>query len=270
MSTRRTFAFVKRNALEMLRDPLIYIFCLGFPVLMLLLFHVINCFTPQKLPIFEATSLVPGIIMFSFTFVMLMGSILVSKDKSSAFLVRLYTSPMKTADFVLGYAFPCFVIGVAQEFICVFFGWLMTLIFGGTYFSFGAAMLLAVAMLPMLLLFLFLGILFGSVLNEKSAPGICSAFICAAGILGGAWMPLDTMGGFETVCRFLPFYPSVYIGRVITGAMHTMPDLSSGQSVPYAFDSVAKLGFIPIAIFLVATVVLSLFAFRRNMTSDKR
>ncbi len=267
---RRTIAFVKRNTLEMLRDPLIYIFCLGFPAIMLLLFQVIMySFVAQKLPIFEATSLVPGIIMFSFTFVMLIESILVSKDRSSAFLIRLYTSPMKTADYVAGYALPCFVVGVVQELVCLFVGWLLSVIMGGTYFSFGAAMLLAVEMLPMLLIFIFLGILFGSALNEKSAPGLCSALICAAGILGGAWMPLDTMGGFETFCRFLPFYPSVYIGRVITGAHHTVPD---GQGAPtlYAFDGVAQLGFIPIAVFLIVAVALALFAFRKNMTSNKR
>ncbi|MGN1060949.1 MAG: ABC transporter permease [Candidatus Coproplasma sp.] len=266
---RRTFAFVKRNTLEMLRDPLIYVFCLGFPVVMLLLFQVINYFIPEYMAIFEATSLVPGIMLFSFTFVMLMESILVSKDRSSAFLVRLYSSPMKTCDYVIGYALPCFVVGVVQEFVCILFGWLMTAIFGGAFFSFGAAMLLVVAMLPILVTFIFFGILFGSVLSDKAAPGLCSALICGAGILGGCWMPLDTMGGFETFCRVLPFYPSVYIGRVITGANHTLPD-AQGNIVKYSFDSVATLGIIPIAVALVAVVVLSLVAFRSNMTSDKR
>lgn len=266
---KRTFAFVKRNSLEMLRDPLIYIFCLGFPVVMLLMFQVINSFVPQKMPIFEANSLVPGIMMFSFTFVMLMCSIMVSKDRTSAFLVRLYTSPMKTADYVVGYALPCFVIGVVQEVVCILFGWILSLITGSAYFSFGMAMLLALSMLPMLIIFIFLGILFGSVLNDKSAPGLCSALICGAGILGGAWMPLDTMGGLETVCRFLPFYPSVYIGRAITGACHSLPN-AAGELPMYSFDGVAKLGLIPIAVCLVLAVVLSLLAFRKNMTSNKR
>ncbi|MGN0812906.1 MAG: ABC transporter permease [Candidatus Coproplasma sp.] len=265
----RTLAFVKRNSLEMLRDPLIYVFCLGFPVIMLVLFQVIVAFTSENLAVFEAKSLVPGIMLFSFTFVMLMESILVSKDRTSAFLVRLYSSPMKTQDYVIGYALPCFAVGVVQEIVCILFGWLLSLIFGGTYLSFGSAVLLALAMLPMLITFIFLGILFGSVLNDKSAPGICSALICAAGILGGCWMPIDSMGGFETFCRVLPFYPSVYIGRVITGATHTLPN-ELGQPVVYAFDSVASLGLIPIAVVLVLSVVLSLIAFRKNMTSDKR
>lgn len=267
---RRTLAFAKRNVLEMLRDPVLYIFCIAFPVLMTLLFQLINYFIEQEQAIFQMTSLVPGMCMFSCTFVMLVCGMLVSKDRASAFLIRLYTSPMRTAEYVAGYALPCLAVGVLQQFICIFFGWLMTLIFGGVYFSFGAALLLVLGMLPILIFFIFLGILFGSLLNDKAAPGICSAFICAAGVLGGAWMPLDTMGGLETFCRFLPFYPSVYIGRIITGAAHTLPDAATGETVLYAFDGVAKLGLVAIFIYLALSVVLSLLAFRKNMTSDKR
>ena len=235
---------------------------------MLVLFQVINKFTAGNTPVFEAPSLIPGLIMFSFTFVMLSVALLTSKDRTTAFLVRLYTSPMRTIDFVLGYTVPCLIVGVGQEVVCIAFGWVVSVIVGGTYFSFGAALLLMLEMLPMLLICIFLGVFFGSVLNDKAAPGITSVFISAAGILGGAWMPLDTMGGFETFCRVLPFYPSVYIGRVITGAVHTQ----TGPQAPsvYAFDSVAVLGIIPIAVFMVASVVLAVVAFRHNMKSGKK
>ncbi len=262
---RMTNAFIKRNFLEMLRDPLSYVFSIGFPVVMIVLFNVIGKYVDGADGMFGAKTLVPGIIMFAFTFVMMLSSLLVSKDRASAFVIRLYTSPMKTADFVLGYTVPFFVVGIAQEVACLAFGGLITLITGGSFFSFGAALLLMLEMLPMLLICIFLGVFFGSVLNEKAAPGISSVFISAAGILGGAWMPLDTMGGFETFCRFLPFYPSVYIGRVITGALHSLPDTGV-----YRFDSVAALGIIPVAVFLVAFAALALVAFKSNMKSDKK
>ena len=267
---RRTAAFIKRNVLEMLRDPLMYIFCLGFPVVMIVLFQIINKYTGGNTPMFAATSLIPGIMMFSFTFVMLMVSLLVSKDRTTAFLVRLYTSPMKTWEYVAGYAIPCFVVGIGQEIACLLFGYIVSLIVGGGYFSFGAAVLLMVEMLPMLLISITFGVFFGSVLNDKSAPAISSVFISAAGILGGAWMPLDTMGGFETFCRVLPFYPSVYLGRVITGGTHSVADAATQTFPVYAFDSVAKLGFIPVAVFLVLGTVLAVVAFKRNMNSDKK
>lgn len=262
---RMTNAFIKRNFLEMLRDPLSYVFSIGFPVVMIILFSVIGKYAEGMDVIFGAKTLIPGMMMFSFTFVMMLSSLLVAKDRTSAFVIRLYTSPMKTVDFVLGYTVPFFAVGIAQEIACLAFGGLIALITGGSFFSFGAALLLMLAMLPMLLICICLGVLFGSVLNEKAAPGISSVFISAAGILGGAWMPLDTMGGFETFCRFLPFYPSVYIGRVITGASHSVPDMGA-----YTFDSVAALGIIPIAVFLIVLAALALIAFKRNMKSDKK
>lgn len=265
---RRLLNFTKRNFLEMLRDPLIYVFCLGFPLVMIILFNVIAHFTGE-MSTFEAPSLMPGMVMFSFSFLMLTESLLVSKDRTSAFILRLYTSPMKTYDYVLGYLIPCFAIGIIQEIVCIFVGYIVSLIVGGAFFSFGAALLLMVEMLPMLFTFLFLGILFGTVLNDKSGPGVTSVIITAAGILGGAWMPLDIMGGFETFCRFLPFYPTVYIGRVITGAYHTVAEPGVAPQV-YAFDGTAALGFIPIFLYLAAAIALSLFAFEYKKKSDKK
>lgn len=266
---RRACAFMKRNTLEMLRDPLIYVFCLAFPVVLCLLFRVINKFTGGNTPMFEAAALVPGIMMFSFSFVMLLVTLNVSKDRTSAFLIRLYTSPMRPAEYVIGYTLPCFVIGVVQEIVCVFVGWITTIAFGGEYFSFGAALLLMLEMLPILIIFIFFGVLLGSLLNDKAGPGICSVFISAAGILGGAWMPLDIMGGFETFCRFLPFYPSVYLGRVITGAVHTSTD-PLVSAAKYAFDGTAVWGLVALGIYLILSVVLSLFAFGKNMKNDNR
>lgn len=267
---RMTNAFIKRNFLEMLRDPLSYIFCIGFPVVMIILFNIIGKYADGATSIFNAKTLTPGMIMFAFTFVMMLCSLLVAKDRTSAFVVRLYTSPMKTVDFVLGYTVPFFAVGVVQEVVCVFVGWIVSLVVGGGYFAFGAAVLLMLEMLPMLIICVAFGVFIGSVLNEKAAPAISSIFVSAAGILGGAWMPLDVMGGFETFCRFLPFYPSVYIGRVITGAEHSAIDPVTQTFPAYTFDSVAKLGFIPIAVFLALGCVLAAVAFRRNMKSDKK
>lgn len=265
-----TRAFIKRNVLEMLRDPIIYVFCIGFPVVMLILFQVINLYTAGETPMFEAKSLIPGITVFSFSFVALVMSLLVSKDRSSAFLIRLFASPMGVGDFILGYSVPCLAVGVVQEFVCIFSGWIIALAVGAEYFTFGACLLLALAELPMLLISVFIGIFFGSALGEKSAPGICSVFISASGILGGAWMPLDAMGGFESFCRFLPFYPSTYLGRVITGATHTLPDTMTGETIAYSFDIVAKLSLVAIAVYLVLSAVLALLFFNRATREKKR
>ena len=75
-------------------------------------------------------------------------------------------------------------------------------------------------------------------------------------------MPIETMGGFETFCRFLPFYPSIYIGRIITNSTNAL-------GLTYTFNSIATLGLIPIFILMFASIILTIVVFKKNMTSDK-
>ena len=254
--------FYKRNLKEVLRDPIIYIFCLGFPIVMFLLFFVLNKYTSGHTPMFELYSLLPAIIVFSYSFVMLTLALIVSKDKQTFFLKRLYSSPMKSYHFILGYFFVGLIIGVLQTLVCVITGFVISLISKDGFVPFGDILLLIISQLPLLITNVFLGILFGTIFNDKAAPGVCSIFISLAGILGGCWMPIETMGGFETICRFLPFYPSVYIGRVVTNATN-----SFGQT--YTFSRVAGVGLIPITVFMAVSVILAIVAFKKNMVSDK-
>lgn len=257
----KTINFFKRNLKEVLRDPLIYIFCLGFPIVMFLLFFILNKYTNGHTPIFETLSLLPGIIVFSYSFVLLTLSINVSKDKQTFFLKRLYSSPMKYWDFILGYFLLGLFLGVLQTLICIFTAFIISLFDNSGFVSIGNILLLILSNLPILITSIFVGILLGSLLNDKSAPGVSSIYISLSGILGGCWMPIETMGGFETFCRFLPFYPSVYIGRIITNAINTL-------GTPYSFNDIAGLGLIPICLFLIASIVLTIITFRKMMISD--
>ena len=254
--------FYKRNLKEILRDPIIYIFCLGFPITMFLLFYVINMFSNGNTPTFELLSLFPGIIVFSYSFVMLTLAVIVSKDKQTFFLKRLYSSPMKSYHFILGYFLVGLCIGLLQTVVCIITGFIISLISNVSFISFGSVLLLIISQAPMLITNIFVGILFGTIFNDKSAPGICSVFISLVGILGGCWMPIETMGSFETFCRFLPFYPSVYIGRIITCSKNAL-------GIAYTFNNVAGLGLIPICLFMLSSIGLTIIAFRKNMISDK-
>lgn len=262
----RAIIFAGRNFKEMTRDPVIYIFCLAFPVAMLALFAVINHYSGGKSPVFEFPSLIPGVITFSYSFIMLTQCLLVSKDKTTSLLKRLYTSPMKKIDFVIGYALPAFILGLIQTAVCIVAGYVISLFIGSGYIGFGKCLLLAVEQLPALTLNVFLGIIVGALLNEKSAPAITSIVISASGILGGAWMPLDTMGGFESFCKLLPFYPSVYLGRIITGATHTPTDFANPAAVSaYSFDTTGVISVIVLSVYLLAAIVLSVITFGKTM-----
>lgn len=209
--------FARRNLKEMLRDKLGCFFFLGFPLALLLMFRLIDSYIPAEgIDMFAMPKLLPGIVVFAYTFVMLYTALLVAKDKTTAFLLRLYASPMRTADYIIGYATPGVVIGILQTAVCFLVANLLLWIDKASLLSFIVFVKMMIFTLPLLLSFCFLGIFFGACLSEKAAPGIASVFISLAGVLSGAWMPLETMGKLENIASYLPFYPAVRIGRHLT------------------------------------------------------
>lgn len=253
--------FFNRNLKEILRDPIIYVFCLGFPVVMLLLFNIINKYSGGNTPLFELPSLLPALLVFSYSFVMLNVALVVSKDRQTFFLKRLFSSPMKSYHFILGYFSVGLIIGLLQTLICIVSGFVLSVATGVEFIPFTRILLLIVSQLPVLVTNVFLGILLGTIFGDKTAPGICSVFISIAGILGGCWMPIETMGNFQSFCRVLPFYPSVYIGRTITRSVNAF-------GVTYSFNDIAKLGLLNIAVFTLLSVIVTIVAFKKKMVSD--
>jgi ABC-2 type transport system permease protein len=205
--------FAGRTAREILRDPLSFVFCLGVPLIMLVaMYALFSSLAPGGL--FSLDSLTPGIAVFSGTFTMLYVTLLVSRDRTTWFLTRLYTSPMRNTDFVLGYALPGILIGLCQVVICYLTAMVTGLVTGSTDWISGRIFPAILCLLPIIVTYVFTGILFGSLFSDKAAPGLSSIVISAAGFLSGAWMPLETLAsGFQAFCAALPFYPAVRSGR---------------------------------------------------------
>ena len=56
------------------------------------------------------------------------------------------------------------------------------------------------------LFFIAIGILLGSIVNEKAVGGVASIVIAGQSILSGMWFPLDGLGkGVITFMNILPF-----------------------------------------------------------------
>ena len=112
----RMLTFARRNAKEILRDPLNLAFGLGFPLVLILLLSAIQANIPVSL--FEIGHLTPGITVFGLSFMTLFSATVIAKDRGSSLLQRLYTTPLTPADFILGYTLPMVPIAVAQSIIC--------------------------------------------------------------------------------------------------------------------------------------------------------
>lgn len=210
---KRTFYFARRNALEILRDPISLFFGILFPVILLLLLSLINSAIPAEanMTLYEAENLAPGIAAFGLCFLSLFSSMLISKDRGSSFMLRLRTSPMRPWEYIAGYCLPMLPMAVAQSLITA----LVAIPLGLTPRLGMIAMV--IGLLPTACLYIALGLLLGTVLSEKAVGGICGALLAnLSGWLSGTWFSVELIGGtFEAVCKILPFYPSVLAARCL-------------------------------------------------------
>jgi len=224
----KMLTFAKRCTKEILRDPLNLAFGLGFPLVLLLLLSAMQANIP--VPLFQIGHLTPGITVFGLSFMTLFSATLVSKDRESAFLQRLYTTPLTAVDFILGYMLPMIPIALGQTVIC----YLVAIPLGLTV---SIHILYAIlGIIPMAVFNIALGLLFGSILGAKQVGGICGALLTnLSAWFAGIWFDLELLGGvFVKIARVLPFVHAVELERALVrgdlsdAVEHILPILGYG------------------------------------------
>lgn len=200
-------AFSIRNLKEILRDPLTAIFGLGMPIVLLLLLSAIQANIPVSL--FEIEHLAPGIAVFGLSFMTLFSATLISRDRTTSLLQRLYTTPMRAHDYILGYTLPILPLCLLQGVICYAVAMIL-----GLKFSVNLLITLLL-LLPISLFYIALGLLCGTVLNDKQVGGFCGALLTnVSAWLSGVWFDLKLVGGvFEKIANVLPFVHAVELER---------------------------------------------------------
>lgn len=221
----RAYVFASRNTKEILRDILTLFFGLAFPLVILLLLYAIGSAVPEEahLDMFDIENLTPGITVFGLSFIALFSAQLIAKDKTTSFMMRLFTSPIKSSEFILGYILPLIPMSLAQTLICY-----ITAIILGLEFT-PNILLAAVVNIPIALVFIALGLLCGTVLSEKAVGGICGALLTnLSAWFSNIWFDTALVGGwFEGIANALPFAHAVNAARyALNGEFESvMPDL---------------------------------------------
>ena len=205
----RVMTFAKRCAKEILRDPINLGFGLGFPLVLLLLLTAMQKNIPVHL--FEIDTLTPGITVFGLSFMTLFSATLVAKDRESALLQRLYTTPLTGIDFLLGYMLPILPIAIGQTVIC----YLVAIPLGLTVSV--NIVYSVIGIIPMAVFNIALGLLCGSALGVKQVGGICGALLTnLSAWLSGVWFDLQLVGGvFEKIANVLPFVHAVELEKAL-------------------------------------------------------
>ncbi|MBQ2730137.1 MAG: ABC transporter permease [Clostridia bacterium] len=219
----RMMIFAKRCAKEILRDPVNLCFGLGFPLVLLLLLSAIQANIPVSL--FETDTLTPGITVFGLSFMSLFSATLVAKDRESALLQRLYTTPLTGLDFIIGYMLPLLPMALAQTVICYLVAYPLGL-------TFGIGILYAViGVIPIAIFYIALGLLCGSIFSAKQVGGICGALLTnLSAWFSGIWFDLSLVGDtFNKIADLLPFAHAAELEKALfkgdfTGAApHLLP-----------------------------------------------
>ena len=239
----RMWAFAGRNAKEFLRDPLQLGFSLGFPLVLLLLLSIIQANIPVSL--FEIEHLTPGITVFGLSFMTLFSATLIAKDRESAFLQRLYTTPLTGFDFIMGYMLPILPIAMGQTVICYLFAIPL-----GLTVSINIVYAI-IGIIPMAIFNIALGLLCGSVVCVKQVGGICGALLTnLSAWLSGVWFDLNLVGGlFEKAAYALPFVHAAEMEKALF--MGNFED--------------AAAHILPVLLYSVLTTVVAVFCFLRQM-----
>ena len=239
----RMMTFAKRCAKEILRDPINLGFGLGFPLVLLLLLSAIQANIPVSL--FEIGTLTPGITVFGLSFMTLFSATLIAKDRESALLQRLYTTPLTGFDCIIGYMLPILPIALGQTVICYLFAIPLGL-------TVSVNIIYAIiGITPMAIFNIALGLLCGSILGVKQVGGICGALLTnLSAWLSGVWFDLELVGGiFGKVANVLPYVHAAEMEKA----------LFSGN-----FEGAAS-HILPVLLYSVFTTVVAVFCFLRQM-----
>ncbi len=239
----RALTFSKRCAKEILRDPINLGFSLGFPLALLLLLSVIQAKIPVEL--FGINELAPGITVFGLSFLTLFSATLIARDRESALLQRLYTSPLSELDFIIGYMIPILPIAIAQTIVCYIFAIPLGLTLSVN------VIYAIIGIIPISIFYISLGLLFGSILGIKQVGGICGALLTnLSAWLSGVWFDLSLVGGaFKAVAYALPFVHAVELEKALFNG-------NFSEILPH---------LAPIIIYAALTTALAILCFLRQM-----
>ena len=239
----RMMTFAKRCAKEILRDPINLSFGLGFPLVLLVLLSAIQANIPVNL--FEINTLTPGITVFGLSFMTLFSATLIAKDRESALLQRLYTTPLTGIDFILGYMLPILPIAIGQTIICYLFAIPLGLeVSVNIIYS-------VIGIIPMAVFNIALGLLCGSLFGVKQVGGICGALLTnLSAWFSGVWFDLNLVGGaFKKIANALPFVHAAELEKA----------LFNGN-----FEGTAS-HILPIILYSVVITAVAVFCFLRQM-----
>jgi ABC-2 type transport system permease protein len=152
----------------------------------------------------------PGIAVYGLMILISTAAGIIAGDREKGFLARLFTTPAKPWDFILGYSLPFIPVLIVSTFIYLGVGMALGLTIVG---SLGHAFLI---FFLIGLCSIGIGMIVGSLVKSESQTGISWLFIVPMAMISGAWFTVDRMpSAIKSIAGALPFIHAIDASRAV-------------------------------------------------------
>jgi ABC-2 type transport system permease protein len=238
----RAAELAKRNLKEVWRDPLSLAIALVLPLVLLLVLQSIGS---EDVPMLMPTMLTPGVTLFGFVMLMFSAAMILARDRETALLARLLTTPLRSSDFVFAYSLPYVLASAVLTIVLFAVGAVVGLE------NNGSVALVALVLFVIAVFYVALGMILGAVFTVTQVSG-GYAVVLLLTIFGGAWFDLEDIGGaFETVGNVLPFKHALDATRAVMADGARFGDITTDLAWVGGYTGI--------------TVTAAVFLFRRRM-----
>ena len=152
----------------------------------------------------------PGIAVYGLMILISTAAGIIAGDREKGFLSRLFTTPARPQDFILGYSLPFIPVLVVSTLIYLGVGMALGLtIVGNLGHAFLIFFLIGLCAIG-------IGMIVGSLVKSESQAGISWLFIVPMAMISGAWFTVDRMpAALRSVAGALPFIHGIDASRAV-------------------------------------------------------
>jgi len=189
----------------------------------------------------------PGIAVYGLMILISTAAGIIAGDREKGFLARMFTTPVKPSDFILGYSLPFIPVLIVSALVYLGVGMALGLtVVGNLGHAFLIFFLVGLCGIG-------IGMIVGSLVKSESQAGVSWLFIVPAAMISGAWFTVDRMPSvLKSVAEALPFIHAIDASRAV---------LNGSSLSAIVLDIYWLIGW------AVALFVAGILLFRRTMVS---
>jgi ABC-2 type transport system permease protein len=152
----------------------------------------------------------PGIAVYGLMILISTAAEIIAGDREKGFLARMFTTPARPSDFILGYSLPFIPLLIISTLIYLGVGMALGLtIVGSLGYAFLIFFLIGLCSIG-------IGMIVGSLIKSESQAGISWLFIVPMAMISGAWFTVDRMpSALKSVAGALPFIHAIDASRAV-------------------------------------------------------